>query len=90
MKRYLSKKIKPYQCAVFKKKNYSLSIWGNVLALQTLHGNFLMFCQMVFISNNNFLISKQNKALKIDTKMLTGIAFLDMPSLLHRQTELHK
>ena len=49
-----------------------------------------MFCQMVFISNNNFLISKQNKALKIDTKMLTGIAFLDMPSLLHRQTELHK
>ena len=33
-----------------------------------------MFCQMVFISNNNFLISKQNKTLKIDTKMLTGIA----------------
>ena len=29
-----------------------------------------MICQMVLIANINFLISKQNKTLKIDPKML--------------------
>ena len=52
-------------------------MFGNVLALQTAHGNFLMLCQMVLFPNINFLISKQYKTPKIDPKMLqqqAGIA----------------
>ena len=52
-------------------------MFGNVLTLQTAHGNFLMLCQMVLLPNINFLISKQNKTPKIDPKMVkqqAGIA----------------
>ena len=55
----------------FQEKNVSsLSICGNVFTLQTAHGNFLMFCELVLLPNINFLISKQNKTPKIDPKML--------------------
>ena len=53
-------------CSFEKNKVSSLSIFKNVLTLQTSHGNFLMLCQMVLIPNINFLISKQNKTPKID------------------------
>ena len=56
-------------CTFEKKKVSSLSIFGNVLALQTAHGNFLMLCQMVLLPNINFLTSKQNKTPNIDPKM---------------------
>ena len=36
--------------------------------LQTAHGNFQLHCQMVLLPNIHFLISKQNKTLKIDQK----------------------
>ena len=52
-------------------------MFGNVLTVQTAHGNFLMICQMVLLANINFLISKQNKTPKIDPKVLkqqAGIA----------------
>ena len=52
-------------------------MFGNVLTLQTAHGDFLMLCQMVLLPNINFLISKQNKTPKIDPKMVkqqAGIA----------------
>ena len=52
-------------------------MFGNVLTLQTAHGNFLMLCPMVLLPNINFLISKQNKIPKIDPKMVkqqAGIA----------------
>ena len=45
-------------------------MFGNVLTVQTAHGNFLMICQMVLLANINFLISKQNKTPKIDPKVL--------------------
>ena len=45
-------------------------MFGNVLTLQTAHGNFLMFRQMVLLPNINFSISKQNKTPKIDPKMV--------------------
>ena len=52
-------------------KNVSpLPIWGNVLTLQTAHGNFLILFQIVLHPNINVLISKQNKKPKIDPKML--------------------
>ena len=55
----------------FSTKNVSsLSIRGNDLTLQSAHGNFFIFCQMVLLPNINFLISKQNKTLEIDPKML--------------------
>ena len=64
----------------FQRKNVSsLSIWGNVLPLQAAHGDFLILCQMVLHPNITFLISKQNKAPKTDTKMLkqqAGVAIL--------------
>ena len=47
-----------------------MSIWANVLTLQTAHGNFLIFCQMVLHPNINVLISKKNKTPKIDPEML--------------------
>ena len=65
-------------------------MFGNVLTLQTAHGNFLMLCQMVLLPNINFLISKQNKTPKIDKEMVkqfVGI-FTFRHSLLHKQTEL--
>ena len=45
-------------------------MFRNVFTPQTAHRNFLMLCQMVLLSNINFLISKQNKTSKIDPKML--------------------
>ena len=47
---------------------------GNVLPLQTAHGNFLILCQIVLLPNSNFLISKQNKTPKM--KQQAGIAIL--------------
>ena len=57
-------------CNFQEKTVSSFSIWGNVLTLQTAHGNFLILCQMVLHPNINFLITKQNKTPKIDPKML--------------------
>ena len=57
-------------CSFQAKNVSSLSTWGNVLTLQTAHGNFLILCQMVLLPNINFLISKQTKTPKIDPKML--------------------
>ena len=37
---------------------------------ETAHGNFLIFCELVFLPNINFLISKQDKTKKIDPNML--------------------
>ena len=48
----------------------SLSIRGNVLALRTAYGNFLILCQMVLFPNIKLLISKQKKTRKINPKML--------------------
>ena len=64
IKRCLPEKFRPYESVVFKKK------WGNVLTLQTAHGNCLTFCRIALHSNVNFLIRKQNKTTKIDPKML--------------------
>ena len=64
-------------CCFQEKNGSSLSIWGNALTLQTAHRNFLILYQIVSRPNINVLISKQNKAPKIDPKMLkqqTGIA----------------
>ena len=67
----LSKKYQTIPMCSFKKKNFSsLSMFGNVLTLQTAHGNFLMLCPMVLLPNINLLISKQNKTPKIDPKMV--------------------
>ena len=57
-------------CSFQERNVSSLSILGNVLTLQTAHRNFLKFCQIVSHFNINLLISKQNKAPKIDPKML--------------------
>ena len=57
-------------CSFEKKKVSSLSMFGNVLTLETTLGSFLMLCQMVLLPNINFLISKQNKTPKIDPKMV--------------------
>ena len=63
-------------CSFQERNVSSLSIWGNVLTLQTAHRNFLILCDIVLHPNINFLISKQNKTPKIDPKILkkTGIA----------------
>ena len=85
MKRY--KNFRPYQCALFKKE---MSIWGNVLILHTAHRNFLILYQIVSHPNINFLISKQNKAPKVDPKMQRLVLpFLDMFCLLHKQAKLY-
>ena len=55
-------------CSFEKKKYSSFSMFGNVLTLQTAHGNFLKLSQMVLLPNINFLISKKNKTPKIDPK----------------------
>ena len=63
-----------------------------VLKLQTAIGNFPMFYQIVLLSNITFLISKQNKTPKLTQKCLSSrlvLLFLDMPYLLHKQTELY-
>ena len=55
----------------FQERNVSLFISGNVLTVQTAHRNFsYLLCPIVSYTNINFLISKQNKAPKIDPKML--------------------
>ena len=41
-------------CSLQEKNVSSLSILGNVLTLQTAHGNFLVLCQMVLHPNINF------------------------------------
>ena len=69
-----------------------MSIWENVLTRQTAHGNFLIPCHMVSHPNINLLISKQNKALKIDPKMLkqyAGIAILRHVLSFTQQTKLY-
>ena len=55
-------------CSFEKKIFSSFSMFGNVLTLQTAHGNFLKLCQMVLLPNINFLSSKKNKTTKIDQK----------------------
>ena len=55
-------------CSFEKKKYCSFSMFGNVLTLQTAHGNFLKLSQMVLLPNINFLISKKHKTTKIDQK----------------------
>ena len=64
----------------FQEKNVSsLSIWGNVLTLQTAHGNFIILCHMFLHPNINFSITKQNKIPKIDPEIMKqegGIAIL--------------
>ena len=57
-------------CSVQERNVSSLSISGNVLTIQTAPGNFLILCQIVSHPNINFLVSKLNKAPKIDPKML--------------------
>ena len=52
-------------CSFAKKFFSSLSMFVNVLTLQTAHGNFLKLCQMVFLPNINFLISKKIKQQKL-------------------------
>ena len=52
-------------CSFEKKIFSSFSMFGNVLTLQTAHGNFLKLCQMVFLPNINFLISKKIKQQKL-------------------------
>ena len=55
----------------FQERNVpSLSIWGNIFKLQTAYRNFVIIFQIVSHSNIDFLISKENKAPKIDPKML--------------------
>ena len=52
-------------CNFHERNVSSLYIRGNVPTLQTAHRDFLIVCQII-----NFLISKQNKAPKIDPKTL--------------------
>ena len=75
----------------FQEKNISsLFIWGNVLTLHTAQ-NFLILCQMVLLHNINYLISKQNKKLRIDIQKCwtssLALPFLDMSCLLHKKIE---
>ena len=51
------KKLKLYQCTVFKKKfRFFFCICRrDVLRFQNAHGNFLIFCQKVLLPNINFL-----------------------------------
>ena len=56
----------------FQEKNdvSSLSVRGNAPTLYTAHRNFHILCQMVLLSNVNFLSSKQKRIPKIDSQML--------------------
>ena len=57
--------------SIFQERNVSfLSIWVNVLILQTAHRNVLTLCHVVSHPEINFLISEQNKASEINPKML--------------------
>ena len=78
-------------CSFEKKIFSSFSMFGNVLTLQTAHGNFLKLCQMVLLPNINFLISKKNKTTKIDQKRLSSklvLVLLDIRCILHKETEI--
>ena len=57
-------------CSFQERNTSSLSISGNKLTLQTARKNVLILYQIVSHFNINFLISKQNKAPKIDPNML--------------------
>ena len=57
-------------CSFQEKNVSSLLMWGNVLPLQTAPENFLIYCQILLHPNINFLISKQNKAPKINAEMV--------------------
>ena len=74
------KKVQTISMCTFQERNVpSLSIWGNIFKLQTAYRNFVIICQIVSHSNIDFLISKENKAPKIDPKMLkqqAGITIL--------------
>ena len=76
-------------CSVQERNVSSLSISGNVLTIQTAPGNFLILCQIVSHPNINFLVSKLNKASKIDPKMLKQKAAIDMFCLLHKEAKLY-
>ena len=74
----------------FQEKVSSLSMFRNVLTLQTAQGNFLMLCQMILLPNINFLISKQ-KTPKLMQKWWSSrlvLQILDIPCLIHKQTAL--
>ena len=43
--------------------------------MQNAHENFLTLCQMVLLPNINFLISRQNKLPKIDTKNVEAVVW---------------
>ena len=92
MKRQFLRKIRPYQRAVFKKKNVSsFFIKEDDISLHfKLHMETFMLCQMVLLSNINFLVSKQNKTPKIGSNMLNILLFLDMLCLLYKQSFIIK
>ena len=54
LKRELSKKNSDHTVCCFQEKNVSLSTRGNILTLQTAHGNLLLLFQMVLIPSINF------------------------------------
>ena len=68
MKRY--KKFRPHQCAIFKKEMFPFCSYEEMYSHFKLLVETLILCQIVSHSNINFLISRQNKAPKIDPKML--------------------
>ena len=69
-------------CFFEEKDGSSLSIWGNFLTLQTAHGNFLIFYQMVLLSNIYFLRSKQSKTPKTDPKNVQAVGWSYCPILV--------
>ena len=42
---------------------------------QTAHGNFLIFDQMILLSNTYFLTSKQNNTTNIDPKIVEAVGW---------------
>ena len=62
-------------CFFEEKNGSSLSIWGNFLTLQTAHGNFLIFYQVVLLSNTYFLTCKQNNAPKVYPKNVEAVGW---------------
>ena len=77
----------------FQERNAStLSIWENVLTLQTVHRNFLIIRQTVSSPYINFLIRKQKRYQKLIQKFWSNrlsLSFLDMFCLLHKQTKVY-
>ena len=85
-------------CSLHEKNVSSLSMRGNVLILQTACRNLLILFQIVSHSNINFLKSKQNKAPKIDPKMLKAViailryvlSFTQTNKALHSNKQINK